>query len=165
MALTALAGVFAVAGRSASAETSADAQRQADQVLGQVHAVEGQIAATTRDYDGALNALAASVSISITAEQALGGAQQVAAGSQQRLDERVRGLYISGGSLALYASLLNAQSVGDLADRQAAVRRVIDTDRSSASAQASALAPMQDSRTALGRAVVAQVASTRRVAE
>jgi len=160
-----LAAALSAGGHSAHAETSADAQRQADQILGQVSALEAQIAGATRDYDAALNALAGSVSASISAEQSLGVAQQSATGSQQRLDDRVRGLYISGGSLALYASLLHASSVGDLADRQAAVRRVIDTDRSSAAAQAGALAPMQESRAALGRAVQAQVASSRRVGE
>ncbi|GAC1322701.1 MAG: hypothetical protein NVSMB13_01530 [Mycobacteriales bacterium] len=159
------AGASAVAPGSARAETSVDAQREADQILGQVNALEDQVARATKDYDAALDGLAASVSASISADQAYGDAEQVAAGSQQRLDERVRGLYISGGSLTLYVSLLNARSVSDLADRQSAVRRVIDSDRSSVTAYVGALVPMQDNKAALGHAVAAQVANSRRVTD
>lgn len=117
------------AGLSVRAETSADARAAAEDLLRQVDDLQTQVDHATADYAGALQAAASAVSGHLRAEAASGVARRDAEDSRDRLDEHLRALYKSGGPTAVYASVLDADSIVEALDRVRSVERVVGTDR------------------------------------
>jgi membrane-bound lytic murein transglycosylase B len=149
----------------ARAETSSEADAKAKAILTQVKQLQAQVAAAEKKYDAALAGVAASVTQSVSADES---SQQLAAQAdayQRQLDDRVRALYMSGGPIALYASLLDAADAADLQARVITVRRVISADRDRAVASSS-VAVAADRKLAVARkAARSRIATERSVAE
>jgi hypothetical protein len=106
-----VAGVVLLAGlpvASARAESAADAQAEAQAAADRVEALQPVVERALRAYDRALAGLASGVSQTITAEQAADQAAQLALSDRRTANNRVRALYMSGGSSALIASVLSA---------------------------------------------------------
>jgi hypothetical protein len=114
---------------AAAAETSGQADAKVQQILAKVKAVERQVAQAEKQYDAALAGVAGSVNAAIldgqTSDQIAGQAQA----ARDQLDDRVRGLYMSGGPLALYATLLDAHDPSALQEQAMVVNQVVSADR------------------------------------
>jgi hypothetical protein len=76
-------------------------------------------------YERALAELGSGVSRSISAQQAVDQAAVLDAAAQQAQDNRVRALYMSGGTSALLVTVLSASSAGDALRRATVVQRLI----------------------------------------
>jgi membrane-bound lytic murein transglycosylase B len=121
----------ASAGPAASGTAIGTASEQVSTLLARVHAVQRQVAAAERRYNSAFGALANSVSASVTADErsgAVAGAQQAAV---DQLDQRVQGLYESGGPLAEYASILVNGDAASFADQTMLATRVVTAQAAS----------------------------------
>jgi membrane-bound lytic murein transglycosylase B len=114
---------------SASAESADDARAKAKAVLEQVHAVQARVERAERAYDESLAAVAAGVNHAVQTERDSDLVTAQAAEATAALNGRVRGLYMSGGPLALYATLLTSGSVTDFQDRAAMVGHVVSSER------------------------------------
>ena len=108
-------------GGSATQRAHASAEGAADDVDRLVASLDEQLAA----QEAARLALAGSVSRSITAESVAYDAADAAARARAQHSRTVRALYTSGGAIALYSSLLGAESLADLASRTRVAERVL----------------------------------------
>jgi membrane-bound lytic murein transglycosylase B len=142
-----LAGVPAVL-PAAHADTSGQLSSQAKSLLAKVHALQVKANAAERRYQRAFSAVADSVNIAISADQASAAVAQRAELAAQELSTRVRGLYESGGSLATYAAVLDTGSVTSIFDRNEIATRVLS-------------AQMADVRSSAQDAAAAQRAASR----
>ncbi len=115
-------------GGTATAETPEQAQAAADAAAQQVNQLRPQVQAALRAYEASLTGLATDVSACISADQQAQDAADAAAQAQAVQTNRVRALYMSGGSVAILASLLDASSPTDLLSRLDAVSRVVSSD-------------------------------------
>ena len=117
----------------AHAETSADVQKQVNVLLDRIRDLHRQAALLGQAYDRSLDQVRASVSGDAEADRAVDDLSLTARLSQARLSGRVRGLYMAGGPLAVYSTLMSSGSLADLADRTAMARRVLQADMFQAS--------------------------------
>lgn len=153
-----LAGVLALGGTSAGsarAESAADARAQAQAAAARVAELQPQLSRALRGYDRALGNLASGVSRSLSAEQAADEAAQLAAADVRSAHNRVRALYMSGGSAALVASVLAAGDGADALRRVAYVRRLVQSGEAVAGTSADHSADLQARADALERAAAA----------
>src|SRR3954468_7067416 len=122
-------GVLGVAGLllSLSVPAQADtagAEAHATKILARVQRLQTQVKKAEHAYDRALNGVAASVNNAVQTDQV---SRQIAAqadAADEMLDNRVRGLYMSGGPLAIYASLLDSGSVTEFQNQLVLVGHV-----------------------------------------
>jgi peptidoglycan hydrolase CwlO-like protein len=127
-------GVLGVAGMvlslavPAQADT-ADAEAHAKQILARVQQLQDKVKKAEHAYDQSLMGVAAGVNNAIQTGRMSEEVQAQAAAARDALDNRVRGLYMSGGPLALYATVLESGSVTDLQDRMILVSHVVGADR------------------------------------
>ena len=119
---------------SAGADTGAQADAKVKQILAQVQKIQQQVATAEHSYDQALAGVADSVNAQIQSGRVSDGIAAQAAAAQQQLDDRVRGLYMSGGPLAIYATLLDAQDPSALQEQAIIVGQVVSGDRVAANA-------------------------------
>jgi peptidoglycan hydrolase CwlO-like protein len=152
-----------VAPSSASAETSGDAQRQADRVLAQVQGLQAQTQQALQRYDDALTGVAQSVTEGVLADVRVGDARQAARQAQAAFDGRVQALYKAGGPLAIYLSALDAQNVGDLLDRYQSAASVIDASQLAATRQQTQLNQAQTEADSARANATSQLATARDV--
>ena len=140
--LTAALAVLCLAGvvPRAAAESSSEAAAKARAVRQRIAAIQQQVGTAMRDYDAALAGVAASVTEAISADATSDAVERSAVAQQDVLEDRVRQLYMAGGPVALYASVLDAGSPSDLQARMVTIGRVIEGDRTAASAAATASA-------------------------
>jgi membrane-bound lytic murein transglycosylase B len=110
---------------SAAHATPGSPATSVQQMLAKVKRLQAQAKAAEHRYGAAFNGVANSVTDSISADQASGEAQILAADAQTELLDRVRGLYESGGSLATYAAVLDSGSFNSLSDRTEMATRVV----------------------------------------
>lgn len=97
--------------------------------------------------EAAEDALGQAVGRSALLTRELETAREVAGGSDEQLQRRVSALYRSGGSLGVWASLLDASSPADLAARKANVDKVVASDaqrRNDSAAAADGMAVLED---------------------
>ena len=118
---------------SAHAETSTDVQKQVDVLLDRIRDLQKQAALLAQAYDKSLDQVRASMSGDAEADRAVDDLSLTARLSQARLSGRVRGLYMAGGPLAVYSTLMSSGSLVDLADRTAMAERVLQADMFQAS--------------------------------
>jgi membrane-bound lytic murein transglycosylase B len=109
----------------AGAETAADAQAAARAAAERVEALQPRIQRAAQAYDRALRRLASDVGASVAADAEADRAAAAAYQQQRRLGGRVRALYMTGGSAALYATVLDAASVSDAFRRVVYVQRLV----------------------------------------
>jgi peptidoglycan hydrolase CwlO-like protein len=147
----------------AHAESSGDAEAKAQQILAQVQRLQAQVKKAEQQYDAVLGGVATSVTNAILTDR---NREAVVTRTQQaanQLDDRVRSLYMSGGPLALYATLLSSGDIGDLQTRVTLVNSVVNADHqvvatdrkaaATATAQATAAAQEEHRRIATERDV------------
>jgi membrane-bound lytic murein transglycosylase B len=111
LAVTAL--VCAGAGE-AWADQLGDAKSEAARIAGQVAQLQPQVDQALADYETALNAVGESVSVSVAARRAYETLQAQAAAADATHDARAVALYESGGTMVLYAAVLETGDPNNL---------------------------------------------------
>jgi peptidoglycan hydrolase CwlO-like protein len=119
--------LFLSVGVPAQADT-ADAEAHAKEVLARVQQLQDKVKKAEHAYDQSLMGVAAGVNNAIQTGRMSEEVQAQAASARDALDNRVRGLYMSGGPLALYATVLESGSVTELQDRMVLVSHVVGAD-------------------------------------
>jgi peptidoglycan hydrolase CwlO-like protein len=112
---------------SAQAETAADARAAAQQAADQVSALQPRVQRALRAYQRALGQISGSVSRSVAADQLADESAERAAAKRAEVGAQVRALYMSGGSAALFMSVLSAPNATDALRRVAYVQRLVET--------------------------------------
>jgi membrane-bound lytic murein transglycosylase B len=131
---------------SASADSLDQAKKAAHQAALDVQNLQPQLQAEIQAYEKALTRLASGVTDGISADEAADQAAHAAQAAQLVQRQRIRALYMSGGSSALLASLLSSGDPQQLIERMGTVQRVMAGDSiltqraDDAAAQARALA-------------------------
>ncbi len=108
----------------ARAESAAEATAAAHRVATEVAALQPKAAAALLAYETALGDIGTSVGRSLTAQASADAAARRADAERAGVATQVRSLYMSGGATALFASLLDARSIDDLARRVALSERL-----------------------------------------
>jgi hypothetical protein len=146
--LTALvAGVLLLAGSpagSARAESAEEARAEARAAAARVEAMRPGLERALRAYERALGALAGGVSRSISADAAADAAAEESARRHGAASDRVRALYMTGGSAALFASVLDAASAADAMQRVAYVQRLVAAGSAASRAGDAVTATLRD---------------------
>jgi len=140
-------GVLLLAGLpvgSARAESVAEARAAARSAAARVEAMEPQVDRALRAYEQALGRLAGDVSRSISADQAADDAAAAADEARQQTSDRVRALYMVGGTAAIYASVLDATSANDVMRRMAYVQALVRSGTAETTAQDTTTAQLQE---------------------
>src|SRR3954468_7044834 len=123
------AGIAFSMAPAAHAESTGEAEAKARALLDQVHQLQEQVKRAEARYDAALGGVAASVTDAIQTDRASENAAAQAAADAALLDDRVRGLYMSGGPLALYASALESGDLTELQSRVIVVGALVHADK------------------------------------
>src|SRR4051794_11828365 len=114
---------------SAHAESTGEAEAKAKALLAQVQQLQEQVKRAEARYDAALGGVAASVTAAIQSDQASEDATAQTADASAQLDDRIRGLYMSGGPLALYASALESGDITEVQSRVIVVSSLVHADK------------------------------------
>ena len=117
----------------AQADT-ASAEAHAKQILARVQELQAKVQKAEETYDRNLAGVAAGVNTAIQTGHASEQIAAQAAAANQAVDDRVRGLYMSGGPLAIYATLLNSGDITDFENQMVMVGHVVSADRTLAAA-------------------------------
>jgi cell wall-associated NlpC family hydrolase len=147
--------------KSARADSLDDAKAKAAQLQSQVAALQTSAEQASEQYDAAESALGRVVVEQQQAIEAAEAASSAADAAQATIDSRTRALYMSGGTLGLYAAVLTGQdpntllsglhSVQALSDVDSHTLDAIDSTASAAqaaNAKVAALSAQQDALTA-----------------
>jgi hypothetical protein len=129
----------------AHADTSGQVSAQVQTLLKKVHGLQARATVAERRYSRAFSAVADSVNLAISADQASSETASTADTAQAALIARIRGLYESGGQLEADASVLSSGSLTELYDRNELASRAVSAQVASvhaadAAAQSAALA-------------------------
>jgi cell wall-associated NlpC family hydrolase len=111
-----------------------DAKARAKALRLRVDQLRADAERATEEYDAAYDELGRVVTAHLTAERALDDAVSAATATSGTASRRVRALYMSGGSPALYVTVLQGSDISDVLTRLQSVRRVVDGDRSARTA-------------------------------
>jgi cell wall-associated NlpC family hydrolase len=106
-----------------------DAKAQARALRAKVDSLQAQAELATEAYDAAYDQLGRAVTAHLSAQQSLDRAVTTAADSSGTAGRRVRALYMSGGTPALYATVLQGHDINEVLSRLQSLRRVVDGDR------------------------------------
>jgi cell wall-associated NlpC family hydrolase len=106
-----------------------DAKAKAKALRLEVDRLRTQAELATEAYDAAYDELGRVVTSHLAAQRALDDALSSAATTTSTASRRVRALYMSGGTPALYATVLQGANISDVLVRLQSVRRVVDGDR------------------------------------
>jgi cell wall-associated NlpC family hydrolase len=120
-----------------------DAKAKAKVLRLRVDQLRTQAEQATEAYDAAYDELGKVVTAHLSAQRALDDAVSTADTRSSTASRRVRALYMSGGAPALYATVLQGDSISEVLTRLRSVRSVVDGD--------------QAARTTADRAVTARV--------
>jgi cell wall-associated NlpC family hydrolase len=165
-----LAGALAVAGAmiptAASASPGLDAaKRKAAALRKAVDALEIQAATAVEDYNAANDELAKAVSARLEAQGAVDDARQNAAAGNAVRADRVRALYMTGGAMTLYASVMDAVDLHDAFGRIANVNSVLRHDGVTVAAADKSLATAEAAAATLRAVALRQTKLERKVAD
>ena len=139
----------------ARAGSAADARAEAQAAADRVTALEPRVTAALRAYDESLRELSGGVSRSLSADQAADEAAAGAAADRRSQQNRVRSLYISGGTSALVASVLTAADATDALRRVSYVQRLVGTGEVTADTSEAATLALRTRAASLQRAAEA----------
>jgi peptidoglycan DL-endopeptidase CwlO len=129
-----VATALAVLANPAAADPLADASAQASQLQAQVSSLQTSAEQASEKYDGAESALAQLVVQQRQAEQSAAAAQSTADDDLDVLQSRARALYMAGGRIGIYASLLGGIDPSRLFAGLHDVQTVSDADSRALSA-------------------------------
>jgi len=161
----ALPGRAAPAPRTAPAPaaTVADAQRAAAALRTRVDALRTQAEIATEQYDAAYADLGVAVTSHLTATQDLQQAQATEGASEVLRQQRIRALYMSGGTSGLYASVLASNDLIEAFGRIHQVSVVLNGDSRKLSAAGTAVTARLQAEARLAASAEASTALQRRV--
>ena len=127
-----LAGLLGVTapqvGSTAHADPLGDARAKAATLRHKVADLRTRAEIATEEYDSAYARLGQAVVAHLTAERDLAAAQQSLGARDGFAARRVRALYMSGGTAALYAHVLSSASISEVAQRVSQVKVVLAAD-------------------------------------
>ncbi|GAC1439256.1 MAG: NlpC/P60 family protein [Mycobacteriales bacterium] len=124
----------AAAAPSRPAAAIDDAAAKAKALRLAVDRLQNQAELATEAYDAAYDELGRVVTAHVSAQQALDNALTRADDSSGIAGRRVRALYMSGGTPALYATVLQGHDIAEVLTRLQSVRRVVDGDQTARAA-------------------------------
>lgn len=150
---------------AAHASPVGDAKQQAAALRVRVDGLRTQAEIATEDYDAAYAQLGVAVTEHLSAERALQVAQQASGAASNRTSLRVRALYMSGGTSALYARVLASTSVAEMADRVQQVQAVLREDRTATRDAGQVVAGRQAAEKRLADTAATSVRLQKRVAD
>lgn len=140
LALAAALGFGLLPASPAAADSLAQAQAAAHQAALDIAELQPRLDAAVAAYETALARLASGVTDGLSADQAADEAQTQAYAAQLTQRQRIRALYMSGGSSALLASLLSSGSPTELLERLGAVQHVLQGDSANTQREVAAAA-------------------------
>jgi cell wall-associated NlpC family hydrolase len=129
LAAALLGGLLASGSPVARAESLADARHRATVLRTQVEALQHQAEIATEAYDEAYAKLGVAVTAHLLAERDLANAQTASGVTDDVAGRRVRALYMSGGTVGLYAHVLDSASITEVAQRLHQVKVVLAGDQ------------------------------------
>ncbi len=135
-ALVAVLPAVVPGGTLPGAHAAGDPAARVQDLLAKVHALQAKARHAEHRYERVFSDVANSVDAAIAADQDSNDVALQAAAAQTELDERVRGLYESGGTLLAYAQFLDSGSLNEVTARTVIASRVM-------SAQLAAVRTMQ----------------------
>jgi peptidoglycan hydrolase CwlO-like protein len=165
LAVLGAAGLGLAVTPAAHADTTGDAQARARAILQHVQKLQREVKQAEQRYDAALSGVASSVNDAILAERTHDELASQTASASAMLDQRIRDLYMSGGTITLYASLMSSGSINDLQTKLVMVNSLVGADHvlvhadNAVVAQAASLAAQAQHR------VRRQIATERSVAQ
>jgi peptidoglycan hydrolase CwlO-like protein len=165
LAVVAATGLALTLTPSAYADPSDDAQSHVDEILARVHDIQQRVESAEADYDRALGGVARAVTRSSLTERARDELAAQAAAAEQALTDRVRGLYMSGGTLSMYAALLESGSINDFQASSALVGRVMSANQDLVTADQAVVDEVARRSARADRAAETSIATARDVAE
>jgi peptidoglycan hydrolase CwlO-like protein len=160
-----MVGLVLAAAPAAKADTSDEAQAKSRAALDRVHAIQARVERAERAYDESLAAVAAGVNLAVITERDSDQVAAQAAETATALNQRVRGLYMSGGPLALYATLLSSGSPNDFQDRAAMVSHVVSSEQLVVAANDAVVQQARQTATHADHMAKRQIATARDVAQ
>ena len=141
-----------------------DARQAAAALRARVDALRDQAEIATEAYDEAYAELGAAVTSHLTAEREVQRAQQAVGSGEAERQQRVRALYMSGGTSTLYASVLSSTDLTEALGRLQQVSRVLSSDTQRSAVATGALAAQRSAETRLATSADASTALQQRVA-
>jgi peptidoglycan hydrolase CwlO-like protein len=108
---------------------SASAEAKAKAILAKVQQLQAKVKRAEEAYDKTLQGVGASVNAAIQTGDASEQIARQAAAAGAAAEDRVRGLYMSGGPLAIYATLLDSGSITEFQNQMVLVGHVVSADR------------------------------------
>lgn len=107
---------------------SSSAQQRATALRQSVDALQLQAEQASERYDAADATLGQVVTQHLLAQRQLQQARTLQADQRNLVDGRVRALYMAGGQLALYATVLSGEDINDVLNRYTTVDAVVRSD-------------------------------------
>jgi peptidoglycan DL-endopeptidase CwlO len=107
----------------------AGAQASARALARQVEQLQVRTEIATERYNALTTQLQQVVNRAVVAEQTVDARRATASRTATVADERIRALYMSGGSAALYATVLDSGNISEALTRVGTVQDLVDTDR------------------------------------
>ena len=129
VAISALAALVLTIAPAAADPGLSDARARAAALRQQVDELQTRAEVATERYNAVQARLARAVVQHGLSEQALDDARAQASAGATVLEDRVRALYMSGGSAALLAAVLDGSGPADLVGRYRAVSSLVEFDR------------------------------------
>ncbi|HVF21339.1 MAG TPA: M23 family metallopeptidase [Mycobacteriales bacterium] len=110
----------------------ASARKQADELRQKVKTLQRQTGIALESYSRVYGALGRVVNARVAAQRAVDAARDARDADLARADDAVRQLYMRGGRLSLYATLLEAADLHDAFGRYANINSIVAGERSAA---------------------------------
>ena len=162
VALLGTAGMVLSLATPAAAGTT-DAQARVKAILAKVQKLQAEVKKAEEAYGQSLAGVAASVNSAIQTGRTSDQIAAEAASAKDQVDSRVRGLYMSGGPLAIYATLFDSGDVTDLQSRIVLADSVISSDQTLAQADQAVAVQAAAQAARAGRRVSRQIETERSV--
>ncbi len=169
VAVSLAVGGVAVPAATAHAAPSAppleEARRKALALRKAVDKLELQAAVAVEDYNEAQDELARAVSARLAAQGQLDQARAVADADSDKFEQRIRAIYMTGGTMTLYASLMEAPDLHDAFGRLANVNSVLRRDGVTSDAAGDTVVAAEAAAVRLREVALEQTRLEKRVAE
>jgi len=123
-------GVVLTSSPSSASPGAASASAQASALAAQVSVLESRTEVATEQYDAVASRLAVVVTESLQASERLDALNSKSTESQDQATNRISAIYMAGGGLSLYATVLDGTSPGDVMTRMHAVQSLMGEDHS-----------------------------------
>lgn len=164
LAVVAAAGLALTLTPSAYADPTDDPQARVDEILARVQDIQERVAAAETEYDQALGGVARAVTRSSLTDRARDELAAQTATAERALTGRVRGLYMAGGTLSMYASLLQSGSVTDFQASSELVGRVMSANQETVATDLAVVDEITRRSVRADRATETSIATARDVA-